>query len=180
LGARILGTLLPMVAFSALVLGWVQRQTREATERGLMDTARTVSGGEFSRRVRRHGPLGGDGPLLQLLSIAQLRRRVPLGAPGSVGSVHLDKGLGCSDSDRAGHRGQHLHHFIGRQAALRHSACALPQWWGAWQAASFLPVEDGELPGEQQGPRHQRAGRQSGRPPRRQQGDRKPRQRKSC
>jgi hypothetical protein len=43
LGALILGTLLPMVAFSALVLGWVRRQTREATERGLLDTARAIS-----------------------------------------------------------------------------------------------------------------------------------------
>src|SRR2546428_183210 len=42
-GLLILGTLLPMVAFSAAMLVWVHRQTRAATERGLLDTARAVS-----------------------------------------------------------------------------------------------------------------------------------------
>src|SRR2546422_10452174 len=43
LGLLILGTLLPMVAFSAAMLVWVHRQTRAATERGLLDTARAGS-----------------------------------------------------------------------------------------------------------------------------------------
>jgi PAS domain S-box-containing protein len=43
LGLLILGTLLPMVAFSAAMLVWMHRQTRAATERGLLDTARAVA-----------------------------------------------------------------------------------------------------------------------------------------
>ena len=43
LGILILGTLLPMVAFSAAMLVWVHRQTRAATERGLIDTTRAIS-----------------------------------------------------------------------------------------------------------------------------------------
>src|SRR5207245_733312 len=43
LGIVMLGALLPMVAFSTAMLLWVHRQTREATERGLVDTARAVS-----------------------------------------------------------------------------------------------------------------------------------------
>ena len=43
LGIVVLGALLPMVAFSAAMLLWVHRQTREATERGLVDIARAIS-----------------------------------------------------------------------------------------------------------------------------------------
>ena len=43
LGLLILGTLLPMVAFSGAMLVWMHRQTRAATERGLLDTARAVA-----------------------------------------------------------------------------------------------------------------------------------------
>src|SRR5437870_13641119 len=43
LAVLILGTLLPMVAFSAAMLVWVHRQTRAATERGLVDTAHAMS-----------------------------------------------------------------------------------------------------------------------------------------
>jgi hypothetical protein len=64
LGALILGTLLPMVAFSALVLGWVQRQTREATERGPLDTARAIS-------VAVDRELGGTIAALKLLATSE-------------------------------------------------------------------------------------------------------------
>lgn len=64
MGALILGTLLPMVAFSALVLGWVQRQTREATERGLRDTARAIS-------VVVDRELGGTIAALKLLATSE-------------------------------------------------------------------------------------------------------------
>src|SRR3989454_62660 len=43
LGLLILGPLLPMVAFSGAMLVWMHRQTRAATERGLLDTARAVA-----------------------------------------------------------------------------------------------------------------------------------------
>ena len=43
LSVVVLGALLPMVAFSAAMLFWVHRQTRDATERGLVDTARAMS-----------------------------------------------------------------------------------------------------------------------------------------
>jgi hypothetical protein len=57
-----------MVAFSALVLGWVQRQTREATERGLLDTARAIS-------VAVDRELGGTIAALKLLATSE-----PLGS----------------------------------------------------------------------------------------------------
>src|SRR5712692_2105259 len=42
-GLLVLGALLPMVAFSAVMLVWAHRQTRQATARGLVDTARAIS-----------------------------------------------------------------------------------------------------------------------------------------
>jgi len=57
-----------MVAFSALVLGGVQRQTRAATERGLLDTARAIS-------VAVDRELGGTIAALKLLATSE-----PLGS----------------------------------------------------------------------------------------------------
>src|SRR6266545_4488129 len=43
LGVLILGTLLPVLAFSAAMIALNHRQTREATEKGLLETARALS-----------------------------------------------------------------------------------------------------------------------------------------
>ena len=65
----VVGTLLPMLAFSVAILLWVHRQAREATERGLVDTARAVS-------VAVDRELGGTIAALQVLGASDhLQRR---------------------------------------------------------------------------------------------------------
>ena len=155
----------PMIVHGQLNEAWLQR---------LVVVRRRIL-----QAVRRHGPLGGDEPLLQLLSISQLRRGVPLGAPGSVGSVHLDKGLDVAIPTAPDPGGSISVTLSLDKPPYGTALCALPQWWGAWQAASFLPVEDREQAGQQQGRRDQRAGRQAGTRHRRQEGGRKRRRGKS-
>ena len=155
----------PMIVHGRLNEAWLQRLV--------------VVRQRILQAVRRHGPLGGDGPLLQLLSIAQLRRGLPLGAPGSVGSVHLDKGLDVAIPTAPDPGGSISVTLLLDKPPYGTALCALPQWWGAWQAASFLPVDDREQPGRQQRHRDEQAGRPARTRPRRQRGGRKPRRRKS-
>src|SRR5207244_6130313 len=67
-GLLVLGALLPMVAFSAVMLVWAHRQTRAATERGLVDTARAIS-------VAVDREIGATVAALRLLSASEHLRR---------------------------------------------------------------------------------------------------------
>src|SRR5712692_7149739 len=68
----VVGALLPMLVFSVAILLWVHRQAREATERGLVDTARAVS-------VAVDRELGGTIAALKVLGASDhLQRGRPL------------------------------------------------------------------------------------------------------
>jgi len=151
----------PIIVHGQLNEAWLQRLV--AVRRRILQA------------VRGHGLLGGDAPLLQLLSIAQLRRGVPLGPPASVGSVHLGKGLDVAIPTVPDPGSSISVSLSFDKPPYGVALCALPQWWGAWQGASFLPVEDGEQMKEREGHRRKPAGPQGGSRPRSQRSGRKPR-----
>ncbi len=117
----------PMIIHGRLNEAWTQR----------LSTVR----GQILQAVDCHGPLGGEEPLLQLLSIAELRRGLPLtGVPGSVGSMHLDKGVDVPIPTAPDPSGRISVTLSLDKPPYGVALCALPEWWLAWQAAFLSPM----------------------------------------
>jgi hypothetical protein len=127
----------PMIIHGRLNEAWLQRLA--------------VVRRRILQAVRRHGPLGGEGPLLQLLSIAEVRRGLPLaGVPGSVGSIHFDKGLDVPVPTAAEPAGRISLTLTLDKPPYGVALCAFPQSWRVWQTAFLLPIQEATSSGKPQ------------------------------
>ncbi len=117
----------PMIVRGRLNEAWLQRLM--IVRRGILET------------VHQHGPLGGEAPTLQLLSIAEVRHGLPLSGPGSLGTVHLDKGVDAAIPTVQEPAGRISVTLSLDKPPYGVVLCAFPHWWESWQAAILLPTE---------------------------------------
>jgi len=117
----------PMIVRGRLNEAWLQRLV--IVRRAILET------------VRRHGALGGEAPTLQLLSIAELRHGLPLSGPGSLGTVHLDKGVDAEIPTVEEPAGRISVTLSLDKPPYGVVLGAFPHWWESWQAAILLPTE---------------------------------------
>lgn len=90
------------------------------------------------RDVNKLGVLTGEPPMLRLLRISQLYRGLPLGPPPPL-TVHLGKALDVQSPTVAAPTTVSVSLNLSTPP-YGVALCALPRWWGAWEAALHLPM----------------------------------------